>query len=105
MFSKYVQEKLQDEKILNNILYGYNYIDRWYNFNMGATKVSDMILFNDGLFDKKMNIINVSNDVLTGNRNTNSTQTFYANSLSKLHIKRKYWRFLRLYDINSYFLY
>ncbi len=94
VFSKYVQEKLQDEKILNNILYGYNYIDRWYNFNMGATKVSDMILFNDGLFDKKMNIINVSNDVLTGNRNTNSTQTFYANSLSKYTSKGNIGDFL-----------
>ena len=80
--NKIKQELINSGKI-NRILYGYNYYYRWYNFEIGGTKVSDIMLFEGEMFSKAMTIDNLVNEVLSGNIATNNTAGFYNNNISK----------------------
>lgn len=78
-----IKQELIDSGRLNNILYAYNYYHRWYQFEIGGSKVSDILLFEGKMYKDSMTIDNLTNEVLNGNLGTNATHTFFANSLSK----------------------
>lgn len=78
-----IKQELIDSGRLNNILYAYNYYHRWYQFEIGGSKVSDILLFEGKMYKDSMTIDNLTEEVLTGNLGTNATHTFFANSLSK----------------------
>ena len=78
-----IKQELIDSGRINKILYAYNYLHRWYQFEIGGAKVSDILLFEGNMYKKSMTLDNIVNDVLTGNLNTNATGTFYSNSLKK----------------------
>lgn len=78
-----IKQDLIDSGRFNRILYTYNYIHRWYQFEIGGSKVSDIILFEGKMYQDSMTLDSLINDVLTGNLSTNATNTFYVNSLKK----------------------
>ncbi|MCI8394371.1 MAG: hypothetical protein HFH86_02680 [Bacilli bacterium] len=78
-----IKQELIDSGRLNKILYAYNYYHRWYHFEIGGAKVSDILLFEGKMYKDSMTIDNLTEEVLTGNLGTNATHTFFANSLSK----------------------
>lgn len=78
-----IKHELIDSGKINKILYAYTYYHRWYNFEIGGSKVSDIILFEGKMYTDSMNLDNLTNEVLNGNLATNATTTFYANSLRK----------------------
>ena len=78
-----IKQELIDSGRLDKILYAYNYYHRWYHFEIGGAKVSDILLFEGKMYKDSMTIDNLTEEVLTGNLRTNATHTFFANSLSK----------------------
>ncbi len=78
-----IKQELIDSGRLDKILYAYNYYHRWYQFEIGGAKVSDILFYEGKMYKDSMTIDNLTDEVLTGNLNTNATHTFFANSLSK----------------------
>ena len=78
-----IQKELIDSEKINKLLYGYNYINRWYNFEIGGAKVSDLLLFEGKMFDDALTFEKIASEVLSGNLATNRTPNFYAGSISK----------------------
>lgn len=78
-----IKQELIDSGRLNKILYAYNYYHRWYQFEIGGAKVSDLILFEGEMYKDTMTLDNMMEEVLTGNIGTNVTHTFYANNIRK----------------------
>ena len=78
-----IKQELIDSGRLDKILYAYNYYHRWYHFEIGGAKVSDLLFFEGKMYKDSMTIDNLTEEVLTGNLGTNATHTFFANSLSK----------------------
>lgn len=78
-----IKQELIDSGRLDKILYAYNYYHRWYHFEIGGAKVSDILFFEGKMYKDSMTIDNLTEEVLTGNLGTNATHTFFANSLSK----------------------
>lgn len=78
-----IKQELIDSGRLDKILYAYNYYHRWYHFEIGGAKVSDILFFEGKMYKDSMTIDNLTEEVLTGNLRTNATHTFFANSLSK----------------------
>lgn len=78
-----IKQDLIDSGRLDKILYAYNYYHRWYQFEIGGAKVSDILLFEGKLYKDSMTIDNLTEEVLTGNIGTNATHTFYVNNIRK----------------------
>ncbi|MCI8273737.1 MAG: hypothetical protein HFJ55_06630 [Clostridia bacterium] len=82
-----LNEKIQKDLIeigkVNKVLYGYNYFDRWYGFEIGGAKVSDIIFFEGKMYKDSMTIDNLAEEVAKGNIGVNATNTFYANNIKK----------------------
>ena len=78
-----IKQELIDSGKLNKILYAYNYYYRWYNFEIGGSKVSDLMFYEGQMYNDSMTIDNLTNEVLTGNMNVNATDGFFKSSLSK----------------------
>ena len=55
------------------MIYAYNYYDRWYGFEIGGAKVSDLILFEGNMYSETMTLYNVVNEVFVGNLNPGGT--------------------------------
>ena len=82
-----LNQKIEEELIvtekINKMLYAYNYYDRWYGFEIGGAKVSDIILFEGKMYSDTMTFYNVVKEVFGGNLNPGNTDQFYNNSLKK----------------------
>lgn len=83
VLNKKIQNELITEERLKEIVYAYNYYKRWYNIEIGEVYVHDIVLFHGGIFNNTMKVDAMVDEVLSGNRATASTQTFYANSIRK----------------------
>jgi len=83
LLNKKIKQDLIDSGKLNKILYAYNYYHRWYDFEIGGSKVSDIILFEGKMYSDLMTLDNLTNEVFSGNIAIGSTSTFYVNNLSK----------------------
>lgn len=78
-----IQKELIESGKLKEILYGYNYYHRWYNFDIGGAKVSDIMLFQGKMYSDSMTFYNVVSEVLVGNLNPGGTDGFYKTCLKK----------------------
>ncbi|MCI9017052.1 MAG: hypothetical protein HFJ53_07830, partial [Clostridia bacterium] len=79
---KIEQELIGTEK-MNKMIYAYNYYQRWYGFEIGGAKISDIILFEGNMYSDTMTLYNVVNEVFIGNLNPGNTDNFYNNCLKK----------------------
>ncbi len=78
-----IQKDLIDSKRIDKLLYGYNYYDRWYQFEIGGAKVSDILLFENKMYKPEMTLDNLTNETLSGNITPNNTAGFYKGNISK----------------------
>ncbi len=78
-----IKQQLIDSGRLNKILYGYNYYYRWYGFEIGGSKVSDILLFEGKMYKDSATLDNLVNETLVGNIGVNNTANFYASNISK----------------------
>lgn len=78
-----IKQQLIDSGRLNKIIYAYNYYDKWYDFEIGGSKVTDILMFEGKIYKNSMTIDNMTNEVLTGSMATNTTSAFYANNIKK----------------------
>lgn len=78
-----IQQELIDSGKLKEILYGYNYYDRWYGFEIKGTKVVDLMLFEGNMYSNSMTLYNVVNEIFVGNLNPGGTDGFYNSCLKK----------------------
>ena len=83
MLNNEVEKELIGTEKINKMIYAYNYYDRWYDFEIGGAKVSDIILFEGKMYSDSMTFYNVVKEVFTGNLNPGSTDGFYVNCLKK----------------------
>ena len=65
------------------MIYAYNYYQRWYGFEIGGARVSDILLFEGKMYSNAMTLYNVANEVLVGNLNPGGTDGFYTSCLKK----------------------
>lgn len=78
-----IKEQLIDQGRLNKIIYAYNYYYRWYNFEIGGAKVSDILLFENKMFKGSNRFDNLINEVFVGNMGVNVTQNFFNSNIGK----------------------
>ena len=83
ILNKKIEQELIGTEKINKIIYAYNYYERWYGFEIGGAKVSDIILFEGKMYSDTMTFYNVVKEVLGGNLNPGNTDQFYNNSLKK----------------------
>ncbi len=83
ILNKKIEQELIGTDKINKMIYAYNYYNRWYGFEIGGAKVSDIMLFDGKMYSDTMTFYNVVREVLSGNMNPGNTNTFYANSLKK----------------------
>lgn len=71
---------------LKQLLYAYNYYDKWYHFTFNGIKLSDLLFFNGQMFSDKMTVKQLITDLLNtsaNNRAVNYSNGFYDNVLKK----------------------
>ncbi len=78
-----IKEDLIDSGRINKIIYGYNYFNRWYGFNIGGSNVSDLLLFKGNMFNESCTLENLTNETLIGNINVNATDGFFKSNVGK----------------------
>lgn len=83
ILNKKIEKELIGTEKINKIIYAYNYYQRWYGFEIGGAKVSDIILFEGKMYSNPMTFYNVVNEVFVGNLNPGGTDGFYSNCLKK----------------------
>ncbi len=83
ILNKKIEQELIGTEKINKIIYAYNYYERWYGFEIGGAKVSDIILFEGKMYSDTMTFYNVVKEVLEGNLNPGNTDQFYNNNLKK----------------------
>ncbi len=83
ILNKKIEKELIGTEKINKIIYAYNYYQRWYGFEIGGAKVSDIILFEGKMYSNPMTFYNVVNEVFVGNLNPGGTDGFYTSCLKK----------------------
>ncbi len=78
-----IREQLIDGGRFDKMIYAYNYYDRWYGFEIGGTRVSDILLFENKMFKDTNTLDNFVNEVLVGNLGVNVTDSFFKSNISK----------------------
>ncbi len=79
-----VQERIKDEESLKELLYAYNYYDKWYHFEYKGIILSDLMFFNGELIARDMTASALREKLLSASadqRGTNRTVHFYNNVL------------------------
>ena len=83
VLNKKIEKELIGTEKINKMIYAYNYYQRWYGFEIGGAKVSDIILFEGKMYSNPMTFYNVVNEVFVGNLNPGGTDGFYTSCLKK----------------------
>lgn len=83
VLNKKIKTELIDSGKLKKVIYAYNYYDRWYNFEIGGAKVSDILLFENKMFKDNNTLDYLVNEVLVGNIGVNSTDSFFKSNIGK----------------------
>ena len=95
-----IKQDLTQNNQLAKILYTYNYYDKWYGFNIGTVKLSDVMFFNvTNMINENYNIKKlVANTVNTSSKNRDTTNTIlYYNSFMKPQTNKDMKPFLEYY--------
>ncbi len=106
-----IKNELIDSNKLKEFIYTYNYISRFYNFNIGNVNVRDSLLFHNEMFGNKTNIDTFISKIKTGDINTYNTSGFYLNNISNITNIDTLQEFIEYYiktfenydDVNDWF--
>ena len=81
------EENLLTNEYLKDFLYAYNYIDRWYDFQIGGINIRDVVLFDNSILKSGKSPRNLVAEIVqlssSGGRQGNSTPSFYINRISQ----------------------
>ena len=73
---------------LKDFLYAYNYLDRWYDFEIGGINLRDVVLFDNSILKTGKKVRNLPTEIVklssNGGRQGNNTPSFYINRLSAI---------------------
>lgn len=83
ILSNKIKADLIDSGIINTYIYGYNYFNRWYDFEIGGSKVSDLLLFETKMFKEDNNLNDIVGEVLVGNIAVGATDGFFNSNVGK----------------------
>ncbi len=96
-YNELIKKDLLSETTLMKWIYAYNYIHRWYSFDIDGLKMSDILVFKGNLLNKPTTIESISQDVLSGNITTYSTGEFYKNKLAQYTGQQDVFEFVKYY--------
>ncbi len=88
---------LEDDDRLKEILYAYNYYDKWYHINFGGIILSDMMYFSGTIFSPEMTADQLTKDLIgagLNDRKTESNYVYYTNVLQKKYTGKELMDFL-----------
>lgn len=89
-------ERLKEEDSWKEILYSYNYYNKWYGINYRGVDLSDLLFFRGNQLAEGLSTVNLTHLLLTApseQRETHRTVVFYNNAL-KNHIGQSLTDFL-----------
>ena len=79
-------ETFENNEYLKDFLYAYNYIDRWYDFEIGGINLRDVVIFDNSILPGAKAPRGLANEIVKisskEGRQGNSTQSFYVNRIS-----------------------
>lgn len=78
-----IKADLIDSGKINKIIYGYNYFNRWYDFDIAGSKVSDLLLFENKMFKEDNSLDHIVDEVLVGNIAVGATDGFFNSNVAK----------------------
>lgn len=83
---KIVTDHFLTSEYLKDFLYAYNYLDRWYDFEIGGINLRDVVLFDNSILKTGKKVRNLPTEIVklssNGGRQGNNTPSFYINRLS-----------------------
>lgn len=97
--NSYLMENMNSkftEEFIKQLLYSYNYYEKWYHIDLDGIKLSDFLFFNGVKFSTSMDTDYLINGVIntnTNNRATNKTVDFY-NAIIKGKVGMNFQDFL-----------
>lgn len=81
-----VTETFENNEYLKDFLYAYNYIDRWYDFEIGGINLRDVVIFDNSILPGAKAPNGLASEIVKisskEGRQGNSTQSFYVNRIS-----------------------
>ena len=81
-----VEDTFLTNEYLKDFLYAYNYVDRWYDFEIGGVNLRDVVMFDNSILHTNKNTrgmaMEITKNSSSGGRQGNSTPTFYANRIA-----------------------
>ena len=81
-----VTETFKSNEYLKDFLYAYNYIDRWYDFEIGGINLRDVVIFDNSILPGAKAPNGLASEIVKisskEGRQGNSTQSFYVNRIS-----------------------
>lgn len=83
---KIVTDAFITNEYLKDFLYAYNYVDRWYDFQIGGINLRDVVIFDNSILKTSRTVRNLPTEIVklssNGGRQGNSTPSFYINRIS-----------------------
>ena len=83
---KIVTDAFVTNEYLKDFLYAYNYVDRWYDFQIGGINLRDVVIFDNSILKTNRPVRNLPTEIVkissNGGRQGNSTPSFYINRIS-----------------------
>lgn len=83
----YAVQFLKENNTLEKVLFAYNYIHKWYDFEVGGINLSDVLFFNDSMLQNKLDAISFGKYIVTNvganMQNGDNTANFYNTYLKK----------------------
>lgn len=83
---KIVTDTFITNEYLKDFLYAYNYVDRWYDFQIGGINLRDVVIFDNSILKTSRTVRNLPTEIVklssNGGRQGNSTPSFYINRIS-----------------------
>lgn len=82
-----VTETFESNEYLKDFLYAYNYIDRWYDFEIGGINLRDVVIFDNSILPGAKAPKGLVGEIVKlsskEGRQGNSTSSFYINRISE----------------------
>lgn len=83
---KIVTDAFVTNEYLKDFLYAYNYVDRWYDFQIGGINLRDVVIFDNSILKTNRPVRNLPTEIVkissSVGRQGNSTPSFYINRIS-----------------------
>lgn len=92
ILEKKLLQDLKTNNTLEQIIYAYNYFDRFYNIEIGGINIRDIVFFNGKVFNKELNAVNMTKNLLLKetNRLTTGAYSYYTNYIKNFTEKDIY---------------